>query len=43
MRGTWSLATEITFSPLFVLVTFLVAASLFACVVLAAVLFSFKK
>jgi len=42
-KGTWSLANEITFSPLFVLITFLIAATLFAGVILAAVAFSFKK
>ncbi|MCA0215770.1 MAG: energy-coupling factor transporter transmembrane protein EcfT [Actinobacteria bacterium] len=42
-KGTWSLANEITFSPLFVLITFLIAATLFAGVILAAIAFSFKK
>lgn len=42
-KGTWSLTHVITFSPLFVLVTFIIAATLFASIVLAAVLFSFKK
>ena len=42
-KGTWSLANEITFSPLFVLITFLIAATLFAGVILAAVAFTFKK
>jgi len=43
MKGTWTLTNEITFSPVFVLVTFLLSAAVFAGVVLAAVLFSFKK
>jgi energy-coupling factor transport system permease protein len=43
MRGTWSLAAEIQFSPAFVLVTFLISAGLFAGVILVAILFSFKK
>ena len=43
MRGTWSLASEITFSPVFVLVTFIVSAGAFLSIVLAAILFSFKK
>lgn len=43
MRGTWSLAGEIVFPAPFVLVTFIIAAGLFAGVILAAILFSFKK
>jgi len=42
-KGTWSLANEITFSPLFVLVTFVIAATLFAGVIIAAIILSFKK
>jgi energy-coupling factor transport system permease protein len=43
MRGTWSLAGEIQFSSVFVLVTFLISATIFAAIILAAILFSFKK
>jgi energy-coupling factor transport system permease protein len=43
MRGTWSLAGEIEFSSVFVLVTFLISATIFAGIILAAILFSFKK
>jgi energy-coupling factor transport system permease protein len=43
MRGTWSLAGEIEFSSVFVLVTFLISAIIFAGIILAAILFSFKK
>ena len=43
MKGTWSLATQVDFSPIFVLVVFLISATLFAGIVLAAIIFSFKK
>ena len=43
MKGTWSLATQVEFSPIFVLVVFLISATLFAGIVLAAIIFSFKK
>ncbi|MCU1439873.1 MAG: hypothetical protein JWP85_870 [Rhodoglobus sp.] len=43
MRGTWSLAGEIQFSSVFVFVTFLISATIFAGIILAAILFSFKK
>lgn len=42
-RGTWNLGSEIIFPPLLVMVTFVIAAVLFLGVILAAVLFSFKK
>lgn len=42
-RGTWSLAGEITFAPMLVLVIFVIAASTFLGVILIAILFSFKK
>lgn len=43
MRGTWSLASEIVFSPTFVLVTFVISAGMFLAIILAAIAFSFKK
>jgi energy-coupling factor transport system permease protein len=42
-RGTWNLSGEIVFPDLFVMITFIIAAVLFLGVILAAVLFSFKK
>lgn len=42
-RGTWNLSSEIVFPDLFVMITFIIAAVLFLGVILAAVLFSFKK
>lgn len=43
MRGTWNLSHEIVFSPMFVLVLFIVAATAFFGTIIGTVIFSFTR
>lgn len=42
-RGTWNISSDIVFAPLFVIITFVIAASLFLGIILFAVFLSVKK